>query len=119
MGEGKVMDKSISMVEAKSKLADLVGQVAYGGERFVLQRRGRPMAVLIGVDEYRRLRELERPVPGRSLSPELIQRPEQLIAQAQRLRARLGDPVDGLAEIMGTLPPADDAFWLQLVEEMT
>ena len=49
------MDKSISMVEAKSELADLVGQVAYGGERFVLQRRGRPMAVLISVDEYRRL----------------------------------------------------------------
>jgi len=62
------MDKAISMVEAKSKLADLVGQVAYGGERFVLQRRGRPMAVLISVDEYRRLRELERGVLGHSLS---------------------------------------------------
>jgi hypothetical protein len=34
------MTKSIGMTQAKSKLAELVGRVAYGGEHFVLERRG-------------------------------------------------------------------------------
>jgi len=33
-----------------------------------------------------------------------------LIAQARRLRERLGDPVYGLTEMMNALPPADDEF---------
>jgi prevent-host-death family protein len=111
------MDQAISMVEAKSKLADLVGQVAYAGKRFILERRGRPMAVLISVDEYRRLQELEPTARGQPLPPELGRRQAQLIAQAHRLRARLGDPVDGLAELLSTLPPEGQEFWFQLVEE--
>jgi len=112
------MDRFIGMAKAKSKLADLVGRVAYTGEKVILERRGRPMAVLIGVDEYRRLQELERSARRQPLPPELVRRQGQLIADARRLRARLGDPVDGLAEIMSTLPPESDEFWLQLAEEI-
>jgi len=65
---------------------------------------------LIDVDEYRRLRELKRDILGHSLPPELVRRQEQLIAQARRLRERLGDPVYGLTEMMNALPPADDEF---------
>lgn len=113
------MDKSIGMAQAKSKLAELVGRAAYGGERFILQRRGQPMAVLIGVDEYERLRRQERDSSSaRVLPPELHRRQEQLVVQAQHLRERLGDPVDGLVELMSTLPPNEDTFWLELAEEM-
>ncbi len=108
------MDRSIGMAQAKSNLAELVGQVAYGGEHFVLERRGHPMAILLGVDEYKRLRELAWTAHRQSLSPELCQRQEQLVARAQRLRKQLGDPVDGLTELMSTLPPEEDAFWLEL-----
>jgi hypothetical protein len=75
------------------------------------------MAVLIGMDEYRRLQELERTARKQPLPRELARRQEQLVADARRLRARLGDPVDGLAEIMSTLPPEGDEFWLHLAEE--
>jgi len=74
------------------------------------------MAVLIGIDEYKRLQELERTVHRQSLPPELRQRQEQLMMQALRLRARLGDPVEGLMELMNTLPPEGNEFWLQIVE---
>lgn len=110
------MDNSVGMAQAKSKLAELVGRVAYGGERFILERRGQPVAVLINVSEYRRLRDLELAASRHPLPPELRVRQEQLVAQALRLRKRLGDPVDGLAELMSTLPPEEDAFWLQLEE---
>ena len=111
------MTKSVGMAQAKSKLAELVGRVAYGRERVILERRGQPMAVLIGVDEYKRLRGLEWAARGQPLPPELRQRQEQLVAQAHRLRKRLGDPVEGLAELLSSLPPEEDIFWLELVEE--
>jgi len=111
------MDNSVGMAQAKSRLAELVGRVAYRRERFILERRGRPMAVLINVDEYERLRDLEMAASRRPLPPELRRRQEQLIAQARRLRKRLGNPVDGLAELMSSLPPEEDTFWVQLAEE--
>ena len=111
------MEQSVSMAEAKSKLADLVGQTAYGGKRFILKRRGQAMAVLIGMDEYRRLRALEEVEAKRQpWSPELRQRQEQLVDQARRLRTLLGDPIEGLGEILRTLPPKEDEFWLQVTE---
>ena len=112
------MGRSIGMAEAKSKLADLVGQVAYSGERFVLERRGRPMAVLIGVEEYKRLEELSRATAMNAspLSPALRRRQATLVAQAQRLEARLGDPVDRLARLLSTLPPDGDSFWVEIQE---
>ena len=113
------MERAIGMAEAKSKFADLVAQVVYGGKRFVLQRRGRPMAVLIGVEEFERLKEqaaataMGTPSP---LSPQLRRRQETLVAQARRLEAQLGDPVDRLAKLLSTLPPDGDRFWVDMHE---
>lgn len=113
------MTISIGMAEAKSKLAELVGRAAYGSERFVLERRGRPMAVLIGVEEFERLKEQAEPTPGSTPSPlplELRRRQETLVARAHRLEAQLGDPVDRLAKLLGTLPPDGDRFWVDIQE---
>jgi prevent-host-death family protein len=52
------MAKTIGIAKAREELADLVNQVAFGGERYVVERRGKPLAVLIGADEYRQLTEL-------------------------------------------------------------
>lgn len=107
------MDRFVSMVEAKSKLAELVGQVKYSGKRYILRRRGEPVAVLIGIEEYRRLQSgrVESPLP-----PALRQRQEALVTRAHRLEQRLGDPVDGLATLFGDLPPDDNAFWAETQE---
>lgn len=107
------MDRFVSMVEAKSKLAELVGQVKYGGKRYILRRRGEPVAVLIGIEEYRRLQSgtVDSPLPQA-----LRQRQEALVARARRLEQRLGDPVDGLAAFFDGLPPDDDAFWAETQE---
>jgi prevent-host-death family protein len=37
---------AISVAEAKRRLSDLLGRVAYGKESFLITKRGRPMAVL-------------------------------------------------------------------------
>jgi prevent-host-death family protein len=43
--------KRISAAEAKTNLSELLSRVAYGGERFVIERRGKPVAALVSVDE--------------------------------------------------------------------
>lgn len=40
----------LPVTEARAQLADLVNRVAYSGDRIVLTRHGRPMAVLVSVD---------------------------------------------------------------------
>jgi antitoxin (DNA-binding transcriptional repressor) of toxin-antitoxin stability system len=47
-----------SVTEVARNFADYVNRVAYGGERFVLMRGGRPMAELGPVPTGRSLREL-------------------------------------------------------------
>lgn len=109
------MEYTVGMAEAKSKLAKLVGQVKYGGNRYILERRGQPMAVLIGVEEYERLHAGAAGEPP-PLPPELWRRQEALLAHARRLRARFGPPEQRLAELFADLPPESDEFWVEVLE---
>ena len=43
------------MGEAKAKLSELMARAGYGGERFLIERRGRPLAALVGVEDLERL----------------------------------------------------------------
>ncbi len=43
-------ERTISVAEAKKRFSDLLGRVAYGGETFVIARRGRPVARLVPLD---------------------------------------------------------------------
>ena len=79
------MAKGVSVGEAKAKLSSLINAVAYGGERVVIQSRGRPKAALVSVDDLHRLEG------ARPLRPSKAQRALAL-AQADRVRRAL----DGL-----------------------
>ena len=48
------MTKKYSIAEARENLSGIVHEVE-GGSRVELTRRGKPVAVLIGIDEYQRL----------------------------------------------------------------
>ena len=58
----------------------------------------------------------QRGLTIRKTRSELHRRQKQLVTQAHRLRKRLGDPVDGLVELLSSLPSEGDTFWLELVE---
>jgi len=45
--------KEVSVAEAKKHLSDLLGRVAYRGERITISKRGKPMAVLVPTSEVR------------------------------------------------------------------
>jgi prevent-host-death family protein len=51
--------ESLSAGKARQDFAETVNRVAYGGERIVVQRRGRKLAALIPLEDLALLEELE------------------------------------------------------------
>jgi prevent-host-death family protein len=47
--------RRVSAAAAKAHLSALVGEVAYRGEHVIIERRGQPMAALVGMDDLARL----------------------------------------------------------------
>lgn len=60
------MHKSVTMVEAKSHLADWV-RTAEAGEPVVITRHGKPVAALVAAEELDRLRALRAAGPEAGL----------------------------------------------------
>ena len=50
---------TISIVEFRKDLAEVLNQVAYGGQRVVLHRRGKKAAALVSMDDLALLEKLE------------------------------------------------------------
>ncbi|MGE5221863.1 MAG: type II toxin-antitoxin system Phd/YefM family antitoxin [Omnitrophica WOR_2 bacterium] len=53
--------ETINVVEAKSRFSELISRAA-AGERFIIQRRERPVAALIGAAELEQLERISRAV---------------------------------------------------------
>jgi len=93
---------TISVVEARKRFSDLMARVAYGGQRFVVERRGKPMMAWISIEDLHRLKELEK-----ETAPARVRRQAALAlaaASRQRIRAERGgvplpDSVDVLARL--------------------
>lgn len=52
------MSTVISAMDLHRQASDLLARIRYHGERFIIKRQGQPMAVLLGIEEYRRLEAL-------------------------------------------------------------
>lgn len=49
------MAKKVRVTDAKANLSALMARAGYGGERFLIERRGRPLAALVGAEDLERL----------------------------------------------------------------
>ncbi len=59
------MTQSMDVAQAKSRLSELLNRAAFGKERFLIRKRGRPVAAIVSADDLARL---EGPtVPKRGL----------------------------------------------------
>lgn len=50
--------KKLSVSEARQQFAELINRAAYRGERFVVQRRRKPVAAVIPMEEYELLERI-------------------------------------------------------------
>ena len=53
------MSETINLAEARKKLPELADR-ANAGQAYIVSRRGREVAALIGIEEYHRLKALEQ-----------------------------------------------------------
>ena len=49
----------LNATEARSDFAEILNRVSYGGERIILHRRGKDVAVLVSVEDLKLLRKIE------------------------------------------------------------
>jgi len=49
----------VNVVTARKQMADVVNRAAYSGERTILERRGKPVAAVIPVEDLETLERLE------------------------------------------------------------
>lgn len=93
---------TISIGETKSHLSELVSRAA-AGERFVIERRGRPIAALVGADVLERL---ER-------SADLLHRLARALGQSESVLAEIAagsaHPITAAYGLMADQPEWDDA----------
>jgi prevent-host-death family protein len=52
------MAKKVSVAEAKRDFSELTSRVALQKERYIIERRGKPVAALVNVEELRRIEAL-------------------------------------------------------------
>ena len=52
------MSTVISAMDLHRQAGDLLARIRYRGECFIVKRRGKPVAVLLGIEEYRHLETL-------------------------------------------------------------
>ena len=105
------MDATVSIGEVKRDISELVNRVAFGGERIVLTSRGKPKAVLVNVEDYRRLQAQEQ--------SNALQQWDEWMAQARQLSAeilarRQGQPID-VAQIEQAARADLEGRWDELI----
>ena len=49
----------VSVAEARGKFSEMVGRAAFGRERIIVERRGKPIAAVVPIEDLHRLEELE------------------------------------------------------------
>jgi len=86
------MAKGIGVAEAKRRFSELLARVAFGGERFIIRRRGKPLAALVGLEDLRLIEE-RRPREGLLAAARALadyEDLEEVMAEVYRSRARRG-----------------------------
>jgi prevent-host-death family protein len=74
------MSHQVPLTQARAELADLVNKVAYGGERVVLTRHGKPLAAIVSAGDFAILEQAGTTTPpplvgGQPLGDVPAQRP--------------------------------------------
>lgn len=57
------MAKKVSAAHAKAHLSELVAEAAYAGEHIIIERRGKPLAALVGLKDLEHLEQCARTLP--------------------------------------------------------
>ena len=77
----------IGVADIRANLADVINRVAYGGERIVLQRRGKQVLAVVPMEDLALIEEMENRADIRAA---LKARKEKGAVPLEKIKARLG-----------------------------
>lgn len=77
----------IGVAEIRANLAEVINRVAYGGERIVLQRRGKQVLAVVPIEDLALIEEMENRADIRAA---LKARKEKGEVSLEVIKARLG-----------------------------
>lgn len=84
-------ETNVSIGQVKRDISELVNRVVYGKERIILTSRGKPKAVLVNLEDYEQLHQMDK-AARLARWKEWLARSEELSAQI--LQRRNGEFVD-------------------------
>lgn len=87
----------ISTADARDRLAEIVNRAAYGKERVVLSRRGKPLAALVPIEDIQALEALEDQRDAQELQARMAEWKQEAEA---RLAAGEADGAVSLEEVV-------------------
>lgn len=79
--------KTISTLDVRKGLGDILNRAAYGGESFVVERKGRPVAAVVPVERLQKLERIEE--DARQWLREFFARPREPISEEEADRLAL------------------------------
>jgi len=88
--------KRVGLAEARDNLSSLVNDVAHGKQRIVIESRGRPKAVIVGLEDLERLEEADTSGQVRNPMLRWLDDTERLLRRQPRLA---GSTLEALREI--------------------
>lgn len=68
---------TVTVANAKNHFSDLLRRAEYGGERVIVERHGKPVAVIVSTDDLKRLESLEDAADVRDAEAALKEAAEQ------------------------------------------
>ena len=92
------MTISIGIRDTRQNMADIIGNVFYGNQRYIIERKGKPVAAVISIEDYKFLERVEDMIDSKFLreaieSSEGTFPIEELFAERQRVISEGKDDV--------------------------
>jgi len=81
--------QSISVMDFRKRIGDVLSRVHYTGEQFIIERNGEPIAAIVGLEDLKRLRNIEDDKEQRKA------RWQQSLAEAKLLRESIAERQGG------------------------
>lgn len=58
------MIKAIGVAEAKRRFSEFTSRILFRGERFIIKRKGKPVAALVSIDDLKKIENVSRKEKG-------------------------------------------------------
>lgn len=96
--------KTLPVAEARSQLADILNEVAYGGQSVIVTRRGRPLAAIVSPRLLKRFEEMQDELDTIQARGALQENGRYSLDDIKR-ELNLGADINGTDEVRSAIHP--------------